>query len=144
MAENKYYGKYRGRVVAVDTTGGMYRIRAEVPKLLDGYTTGWALPCLNFSFDEAMVGWDITVGDLVWIEFEQGNIDLPVWSGGWFTKGKAPSFKGIKINGTLLEFLDSSIKVHGDLTVTGGISRGHGISYDSNLEEIIVPDELSE
>ena len=123
-SDGKYFGKYRGTVTAVDNSDGMWKIKANVPKLLGGYTTGWALPCLSFAFGGAQAGFDIGKGDMVWIEFEQGNLDLPIWTGAWFTKGSAPSFKGIMINGTMLEFHDDSIEVHGNLQVDGGVSCG--------------------
>lgn len=122
--ENKYFGKYRGTVTQVDNSGGMWKVKANIPKLLNGYTTGWALPCLGFAFDGIQIGFKIAKGDMVWIEFEQGNIDLPIWTGGWFNKGQAPTFTGIMINGTLAEFKDDSVEIHGDLTVDGKVLCG--------------------
>lgn len=120
MAE-KYFGKYRGKVTAVDNSDGMWKIKANVPKLLDGFTTGWALPCLGFAFDGAQAFFNISVGDMVWIEFEQGNIDYPIWTGGWFMKGQAPVTTGIMMNGTMVEWQDDGIVVHGNLVVNGAI-----------------------
>lgn len=124
MTDNKFFGKYRGTVTEVDSAGGMWKIKANVPKLLDGYTTGWALPCLNFAFDGALAGFPIKNGDTVWIEFEQGNIDLPIWTGGWFTEGGAPTFNGIMINGTLVEWQADKVVIHGDLVVQGKVTKG--------------------
>ena len=118
MAE-KYYGKYRGVVTAVDNSEGMWRIKASVPKLLGGYNTGWALPCLSFAFGNAKAGWTVAKGDTVWIEFEGGDIDFPIWTGGWFKKGEAPNYSGISINGVLLEWVKGGIRVHGSLNVDG-------------------------
>ena len=129
MAE-KFYGKYRGIVTAVDNSEGMWKIKASVPKLLGGYNTGWALPCLSFAFGNAKAGWTVTKGDTVWIEFEGGDIDFPIWTGGWFKKGEAPSYSGICINGVLLEWVNGGIKVHGSLNV-GGIDfakHTHGVT----------------
>jgi hypothetical protein len=30
-------------------------------------------------------------GSMVWVEFEFGNPDVPIWSGGWWAKGEMPS-----------------------------------------------------
>ena len=36
------------------------------------------------------------VGSGVWIEFEAGSLDLPIWSGGWWANGQLPDPQGPK------------------------------------------------
>lgn len=44
----------------------------------------WAMPCLPFS-GKQMGAWMIPqVGTGVWVEFEQGDRDYPIWSGCWY------------------------------------------------------------
>jgi uncharacterized protein involved in type VI secretion and phage assembly len=60
------------------------RIRARVPDVTGDDETGWALPC----FPAAGQGMGVFAlpknGAGVWIEFEHGNPDYPIWSGAWY------------------------------------------------------------
>jgi uncharacterized protein involved in type VI secretion and phage assembly len=80
-----FYGKYRGRVTSVQDPLNMWRIRAEVPDVTgEGEETGWALPCMPFG-GKGMGFFALpAVGAGVWIEFEQGDLDYPIWSGCWW------------------------------------------------------------
>jgi uncharacterized protein involved in type VI secretion and phage assembly len=77
-----YYGKYRGTVL--DNLDPMQtgRLRVSVPVL--GLGGGWALPCFPFAGDQAGVWMLPSPGTGVWVEFEQGDLDLPIWSGCWY------------------------------------------------------------
>jgi phage baseplate assembly protein gpV len=92
-----YYGKYRGIVTDVDDPDNRCRIRARVDNLLDGEETGWALPAAPFAGDGHGVVMLPAVGAGVWIEFEAGNLDLPIWSGGWWASGQRPDPQGAKL-----------------------------------------------
>ena len=129
----QFFGKYRGQVTAIDTSDGMWKIKASVPMLLGGHTTGWALPCLGFTFDKAKVFFEVSIGDMVWIEFEQGNIDKPIWTGGWFKKGKEQDKHGIEMDGTLLEWTEEKIVSHGDLEVKKNLRVEGDLEVTGNL-----------
>jgi uncharacterized protein involved in type VI secretion and phage assembly len=91
--ENQYYGKYRGVVVANDDPQQLGRLRVWVPSLfpsagdvspdaLSPLVTDWAWPCLPFggSPDQGMF-FVPEVGSKVWVEYEEGNLDSPIWVG---------------------------------------------------------------
>lgn len=86
----KYYGKYRGVVTRVDDPKKQGRIKAKVPSLLGGYDCNWALPCVPFAGE--LYGYQIgpNPGDGVWIEFEGGNPEKPVYTGFWWAMDKMP------------------------------------------------------
>lgn len=92
-----YYGKYRGLVSDVADPENRCRIRAVLPGLLDGEPTGWAMPVLPFAGDGHGMVMLPAVGAGVWIEFEAGNLDLPLWSGGWFADGQRPQPQGERV-----------------------------------------------
>lgn len=79
-----FYGKYRGVVTDVQDPLLTGRIKARVPDVLGDRESGWAMPCAPFG--GAGMGFFAlpTVGAGVWIEFEHGDPDYPVWSGCWF------------------------------------------------------------
>ena len=76
----KSYGKYRG-VVADNLDPLMIgRIVAVCPAIGDGPLT-WALPCVPWGGPQTGMFVVPPVGAGVWIEFEQGDIDYPIWTG---------------------------------------------------------------
>ncbi|HTN49235.1 MAG TPA: phage baseplate assembly protein V [Burkholderiaceae bacterium] len=92
-----FYGKYRGIVTDVDDPENLCRIRARVDSVLDGEETGWAMPAAPFAGDGHGFVMLPAVGSGVWIEFEAGNLDLPIWSGGWWASGQRPDPQGPKL-----------------------------------------------
>lgn len=90
----RYYGKYRGIVADVNDPRDQCRIRATVASLLGGEPLGWALPAAPFAGDGHGQVMLPEVGSGVWIEFEAGDIDHPVWSGAWWAEGQRPEPKG--------------------------------------------------
>ena len=88
--QRKYYGKHKGIARDVDDPEGMGRIRALVPSILQAELTGWALPCAPFTGPDAGFFAIPQVDAPVWIEFEAGDLDQPIWSGGWWSRGAAP------------------------------------------------------
>jgi phage baseplate assembly protein gpV len=86
---NRFFGKYRGVVVDVDPA--TMRIKANVPSVLADAPTGWAYPCVPFAGPNMGFAFLPDVGAGVWIEFEGGDVSLPVWVGGYWFAGEAPS-----------------------------------------------------
>jgi len=79
-----FYGKYRGIVTDNDDPLSMGRIRARVPDVLGKEKSGWALPCVPFAGDGMGFYAIPDVDARVWIEFEQGDPDYPIWTGCWW------------------------------------------------------------
>jgi uncharacterized protein involved in type VI secretion and phage assembly len=91
---SSYFGKYRGIVTDVDDPNNQCRIRATVPSVLGEQACGWALPAAPFAGDGHGMVMLPTVGSGVWIEFEAGRLDNPIWSGGWWASGQRPDPQG--------------------------------------------------
>ena len=80
-----FFGKYRGIVANNLDPLTMGRIQAEVPDVLGELVSGWALPCAPFG-GRGMGFFALpSVGANVWIEFEQGDPEYPIWSGCWWS-----------------------------------------------------------
>ena len=79
-----FYGKYRGIVTDNDDPLSMGRIRARVPDVLGKEKSGWALPCVPFAGNGMGFYAIPDVDARVWIEFEQGDPDYPIWVGCWW------------------------------------------------------------
>jgi hypothetical protein len=82
MSENeKYYGKFRGVVISNVDPEMRGRIIAMVPDISNFIPLTWALPCIPMGGIQTGVIAVPPIGAGVWIEFEQGNRDYPIWSG---------------------------------------------------------------
>jgi type VI secretion system secreted protein VgrG len=84
--DQRYYGKYRGYVADVDDPQKLGRIQARVPRLLGETLTGWALPCAPYAGPDQGFFTVPDVGSGVWIEFEEGDLSRPIWTGSWWGK----------------------------------------------------------
>lgn len=93
QVQNKYYGKYRGFVVDNSDPEQLGRVKLRVPSILGDSVTGWALPCLPFGglADQGLFMVP-EAGAQVWVEFEEGELSHPIWTGTfWQAGGDVPS-----------------------------------------------------
>ncbi|UJP02940.1 MAG: phage baseplate assembly protein V [Nitrosomonas sp.] len=68
------------------------RIMAMVPDVLGMTPSSWALPCVPMAGKQQGVFMVPQLGSGVWIEFEQGNPDYPIWVGGfWGVAAEVPA-----------------------------------------------------
>jgi uncharacterized protein involved in type VI secretion and phage assembly len=71
-----YYGLYRGAVVDNQDPEQRKRLKVQIPQILGKSISPWALSCLPNSGGSVPV-----VGAIVWVMFEGGDADRPVWIG---------------------------------------------------------------
>ncbi len=83
-ANRRFYGKYRGRVVDNDDPLKVGRVRASVPDVFGDEECGWALPCFPLAAAGKGLFLVPPVEAWVWVEFEYGNPEKPIWTGGFF------------------------------------------------------------
>jgi hypothetical protein len=78
----KYLGKYRGIVLNNFDVDGIGRIQVALAGPGNPLIpSNWAMPCLpTAGFQMGMVAIP-PIGAGVWIEFEQGDLDYPIWTG---------------------------------------------------------------
>jgi uncharacterized protein involved in type VI secretion and phage assembly len=116
----KYFGKYRGEVTDNTDPLMLGRVRARVPAIFGDNDSGWALPCAPYAGNGVGFFFVPPIGAKVWIEFEAGNTEVPIWSGGFWGTGetpKTPALPGIKIIKT-----DSATITLDDTPGVGGIT----------------------
>jgi hypothetical protein len=80
----RYYGKFRGTVVNNVDPEQRGRIQAIVPDVQGLIPITWALPCVPIAGKQEGVFMVPQVGAAVWIEFEQGDPEYPIWVGGFW------------------------------------------------------------
>jgi uncharacterized protein involved in type VI secretion and phage assembly len=84
MTNQPFYGKYRGTVTDNKDPLMIGRVRAKVPDVMGDLESGWAMPCAPFGGSGMGFFALPKVGAGVWIEFEHGDPDYPIWAGCWF------------------------------------------------------------
>ena len=80
----KYYGKYRGTVMNNVDPMQMGRVQVIVPDAGGILPSTWAMPCVPVAGIQNGVFVIPMIGAGVWVEFEHGDLDFPVWTGGWW------------------------------------------------------------
>jgi len=89
---SKYFGKYRGMVLDNIDPLQLGRLMVQVPDVSNVLPSTWAMPCLPFAGIQSGFYTVPDIGSGVWIEFEQGNIDYPIWVGCyWGTAADLPA-----------------------------------------------------
>jgi len=78
----RYYSSYRGFVVDNDDPKGLNRIKIISPIIdsFDNTEGAWAYPKTNWGGKG--YGFNILPqkGDMIWVEFEHGDLNYPIWS----------------------------------------------------------------
>jgi len=84
------FGKYRG--IVTDNVDPLTKGRVQVasPAVL-GELQLWALPCSPFAGRDVGLCLIPPVGANVWVEFEGGDLDFPIWSGCFWGDGEYPA-----------------------------------------------------
>ena len=85
--QTRHYGKYRGRVERNLDPGNRARLQVKVPALL-GDQPVWAMPCVPYAGKGVGLFALPPVGSGVWVEFEGGDLDYPIWSGCFWADGQ--------------------------------------------------------
>jgi hypothetical protein len=88
----RHYGKYRGTVINNIDPEQRGRIMAFVPDVLGITPSNWALPCVPVAGKQEGMFAVPQIGAGVWMEFEQGDPDYPIWVGGfWGIAAEVPA-----------------------------------------------------
>jgi uncharacterized protein involved in type VI secretion and phage assembly len=88
----RHFGKYRGTVINNIDPMQLGRIQVMVPDVTQVLPTSWAMPCVPIAGKQSGVFVVPQLGAGVWIEFEQGDPDYPVWVGGfWGIAAEVPA-----------------------------------------------------
>ncbi len=122
----KYYGKYRGMVLNNIDPLQIGRLMVQVPDIGGVIPSSWAMPCFPVSGKQMGAYMIPQIGAGVWVEFEQGNPDYPIWSGCWY--GSAAEVPALALAGNpvspnivLQTGLQNSIVISDLPGPTGGI-----------------------
>lgn len=77
----RHFGKYRGKVEENVDPLLMGRIQVSAPSVLGKGRLSWAMPCAPYGGSGVGFVAIPPKGAHVWVEFEGGDTDFPIWSG---------------------------------------------------------------
>ncbi|MFD1561250.1 phage baseplate assembly protein V [Paraburkholderia silviterrae] len=80
-ASQQFFGKYRATVINNVDPMQICRIQVIVPDVSTFVPTSWAMPCVPVAGIQMGFAMVPPMGSGVWVEFEQGDPDYPIWSG---------------------------------------------------------------
>lgn len=86
----QFYGKYRGKVENNVDPLQQGRVQISVPSVLGQGSLSWAMPCVPYAGPGVGFFAIPPVGANVWVEFEGGDPNYPIWSGAFWGTGEAP------------------------------------------------------
>jgi uncharacterized protein involved in type VI secretion and phage assembly len=87
-----HYGKYRGTVINNVDPMQIGRIQVMVPDVSNVMLSSWAMPCAPVGGIQHGFFAVPPIGSGVWVEFEQGDADYPIWTGCfWGTAAEVPA-----------------------------------------------------
>ncbi|MEB3358838.1 MAG: phage baseplate assembly protein V [Synechococcales bacterium] len=86
----RFFGKYRGKVTANKDPFNLGRIQVSVPAIYGEGRTSWALPCTPFAGKNVGLFMVPPINANVWVEFEGGDPDYPIWAGCFWGTDELP------------------------------------------------------
>lgn len=123
---DKFYGKYRGLVLNNIDPMQMGRLMVQVPDVGGVMPGTWAMPCVPVAgMQNGMFALPM-IGSGVWIEYEQGDIDHPIWVGCfWGSAAEVPALA--RLTPPVMQAITLQTPLQNGLTIsdlpgpTGGI-----------------------
>jgi Type VI secretion system/phage-baseplate injector OB domain len=120
----RHWGKYRGTVVNNVDVPPRGRLQVTVPGIIT--TPNWAMPCVPVATMLKGGGAFMrpAVGSNVWVEFERGDPDKPIWVGCYWGEADLPrmatEYAAVpEVQAITIESLFAGISI-GDVPIPGG------------------------
>jgi len=163
--DEKRFGKYRATVVDNQDPQKRGRLKLRVPSVLADQETDWVLPCMPYGGLEGQGMFMIPDVDAqVWAEFEEGDVNRPVWVGTFWQQEsdvpddaskEEPTTRMLRTSsGHILQFddkkgeerfrlyhpADAEMEINKDGNITLKDSSGARIFMDAASSEIVIKD----
>jgi uncharacterized protein involved in type VI secretion and phage assembly len=120
-----HYGKHRGLVLNNVDPEQRGRLLVQVPDVFGLGTSSWAMPNVPFAGPQLGAYMIPVIGAGVWVEFEGGDPDYPIWTGCfWGSAAEVPTLAlaGVPASpNVVLQTQAQNTLVLSDVPGTGGI-----------------------
>ena len=115
-----FFGKYRGKVENNVDPLQQGRLQVSVAAVLGDGRLSWAHPCVPYAGSGVGFFALPPVGANVWVEFEGGDTDYPIWSGCFWGTGEVPASPAVE---QMKVFQTDGVKLtFNDLPGAGGLT----------------------
>jgi len=87
----QFFGKYRGKVESNEDPLKLGRLQVSVPAIYGEVVQNWAMPSVPYA-GNGVGFFALPPKDAnIWVEFEGGDPDYPIWSGCFWGEGEVPA-----------------------------------------------------
>ena len=107
------YGKFKAYVKEINDPERRGRIRVLCPAVFGDSLSKWCEPNIPCAIDSVGDFFIPPISECVWIEFEEGDISKPVYTGGWYAKDKLPP--GASADVRVIGFKNTQIRLRQDV-----------------------------
>lgn len=115
-----YFGKYRGKVENNIDPLQQGRVQVSCPAVLGEGRMSWAMPSVPYAGSGVGFFAIPPAGANIWVEFEGGDPDFPIWGGCFWGPGEAPAMPAVG-EMKVLKTATATITLN-DLPGAGGIT----------------------
>jgi len=119
----QFFGKYRGKVAVNKDPLNLGRIQVRVPAIFGDEPTNWAMPCTPYAGADVSFFMIPLVDSNVWVEFEGGDPDYPIWSGCFWGADQLPQFACVEDPDKVQVF-----RVHGITLTWSNLGDNKGVT----------------
>jgi uncharacterized protein involved in type VI secretion and phage assembly len=92
-----FIGKFRATVSDNQDPNGLGRVKVKAPDVYGDEESGWALPASPYTGNGVGLFLIPPTGASVWVEFEHGDSEFPIWAGGfWSSASEVPVTPGLQ------------------------------------------------
>lgn len=95
MSGPPFLGKFRATVSDNRDPEMRGRVRVKAPDVYGDNESGWAMPALPYTGKNVGLFLIPPTNASVWVEFEHGDPDYPIWAGGFWAVGEVPASPGV-------------------------------------------------
>lgn len=90
QSPQRRFGKYRGTVANNIDPNQKGRLQVSVPAVYENNSLNWAMPCVPYAGNQEGFFMIPPIGAKIWVEFEGGDINFPIWAGCFWGDGECP------------------------------------------------------
>jgi hypothetical protein len=136
QGEDKFFGKYRGKIASTKDPLNLGRIQVEIPSLLGPGKLNWAMPCTPYAGKDIGLFTVPPVGSNIWVEFEAGDLDYPIWSGCFWGEDELPTYAKVDEQHKVQVFRTAGMTITlNNLDGNHGLTKGVTIEVESPTVE---------
>lgn len=132
---DRFFGKYRGKVTSTKDPLKLGRIQVEVPSVFADGRLNWAMPCTPYAGKDIGFFTVPPIESNVWVEFEAGNSEYPIWSGCFWGDNELPEYALVEEQDKIQVF-----RTQGMTITLNNAGQHHGLTNGLTLE--VEPDTV--